>query len=158
MKIGVPKEIKTKENRVSMTPAGVAVLLESGHQVFVEKSAGVGSGINDSEYVKMGAQILDTADEVWAEADMIVKVKEPLDPEFKRMKEGQILFTFLHLAADQKLTQALLGQKIIGVAYETIQLENGSLPLLAPMSAVAGRNRTTAPSSCPSAHLRVSAE
>jgi alanine dehydrogenase len=139
MKIGVPKEIKVKENRVSLTPAGAAVLVENGHQVYVEKGAGEGSGIVDQEYLRTGALILDTPDAVWAEADMIIKVKEPLELEFSRMKEGQILFTFLHLAADQNLTQSLLDQKVIGVAYETIQLENGSLPLLAPMSAVAGR-------------------
>ncbi|RPJ79120.1 MAG: alanine dehydrogenase, partial [Deltaproteobacteria bacterium] len=139
MKIGVPKEIKVKENRVSLTPAGVAALVAGGHQVYVEKGAGEGSGISDPEYVRTGARILQTPDDVWAEADMIIKVKEPLEPEFSLMKEGQILFTFLHLAADQKLTQVLLDRKVIGVAYETIQLENGSLPLLAPMSAVAGR-------------------
>ena len=139
MKIGVPKEIKVKENRVSLTPAGVAALVAGGHQVYVEKGAGEGSGIIDSEYVRTGARIFDTPDDVWAEADMIIKVKEPLEPEFSLMKEGQILFTFLHLAADQKLTQVLLDRKVIGVAYETIQLENGSLPLLSPMSAVAGR-------------------
>ncbi|MBA4366105.1 MAG: alanine dehydrogenase [Desulfobacterium sp.] len=139
MKIGVPKEIKVKENRVSLTPAGVAALVECGHSVYVEKGAGDGSGIIDQEYVRTGARILHTPDAVWAEADLIIKVKEPLEPEFGLMKEGQILFTFLHLAADQKLTQVLLDRKVIGVAYETIQLENGSLPLLAPMSAVAGR-------------------
>jgi len=139
MKIGVPKEIKVKENRVSLTPAGAAVLVEGGHQVYVEKGAGEGSGIIDQEYEKTGAHILSASEAVWAEADMIIKVKEPLEQEYGFMREGQILFTFLHLAADQNLTQALLDQKVIGVAYETIQLENGSLPLLAPMSAVAGR-------------------
>jgi alanine dehydrogenase len=139
MKIGVPKEIKVKENRVSLTPAGVAALVESGHTVYVEKGAGQGSGIMDETYVKTGAVMLNTPEAVWAEADMIIKVKEPLEPELDLMKEGQILFTYLHLAADQKLTQSLLDKKVIGVAYETIQLENGSLPLLAPMSAVAGR-------------------
>jgi alanine dehydrogenase len=139
MKIGIPKEIKTEERRVSLTPAGVAALVENGHTVYVEKNAGVGSGITDQNYIKTGAIILNTADEVWSEADMVVKVKEPLEPEFNRMKEGQILFTYLHLAADEDLTRKLLDRKIVGIAYETIQLENGSLPLLAPMSAVAGR-------------------
>ncbi len=139
MKIGIPKEIKIEERRVSLTPAGVAALVEGGHTVYVEKDAGKGSGIADQEFIKTGAVILDTADEVWSSADMVIKVKEPLEPEFKRMREGQILFTYLHLAADEVLTENLLKRKIVGIAYETIQLDNGSLPLLAPMSAVAGR-------------------
>jgi alanine dehydrogenase len=139
MLIGVPKEIKTRERRVSVTPAGVATFTAHGHKVFVETSAGVGSGITNEEYVKAGAVILDTADQVWKEADMIIKVKEPVEPEFSRMKEGQILFTYLHLAADETLTKKLLDRKIVGIAYETIQLNDGSLPLLAPMSEVAGR-------------------
>ncbi|MFO7558648.1 MAG: alanine dehydrogenase [Desulfobacterales bacterium] len=139
MKIGIPKEIKIEERRVSLIPAGAAALVEGGHTVYVEKDAGKGSGIADQEFVKTGAVILDTADEVWSSADMVIKVKEPLEPEFKRMREGQILFTYLHLAADEVLTENLLKRKIVGIAYETIQLGNGSLPLLAPMSAVAGR-------------------
>ena len=139
MKIGLPKEIKIKENRVALTPSGVNALISHGHTVFVETHAGEGSGFSDDEYMKAGAKILKNADEVWAEADMIVKVKEPLGPEFERMKEGQIIFTYLHLAADEALTRELLDKKIIGVAYETIQLDDGSLPLLAPMSEVAGR-------------------
>lgn len=139
MKVGIPKEIKVQEGRVGITPAGVSALTGKGHRVYVEKAAGAGSGITDADYSKAGATVLDTPDEVWAEADMIIKVKEPLDAEFDRMNEGQILFTYLHLAADEKLTMRLLKKKIIGIAYETIQLADGSLPLLAPMSEVAGR-------------------
>ncbi len=139
MKIGIPKEIKTRENRISLTPAGAAVLTEKGHQVFVEKKAGSGSGFSDTDFTRTGASILNTADNVWAEADMIVKVKEPIGPEFILMKDGQIVFTFLHLAADETLTQTMLDRKVIGIAYETIQHDDGSLPLLAPMSEVAGR-------------------
>jgi len=139
MKIGIPKEIKTRENRISLTPAGAAILTEKGHQVFVEKKAGSGSGFSDTDFIRSGASILHTADEVWATADMIVKVKEPIGPEFIRMKNGQIVFTFLHLAADKILTQTMLDNKVIGIAYETIQHDDGSLPLLAPMSEVAGR-------------------
>lgn len=139
MKIGLPKEIKIKENRVALTPSGVNNLIYHGHTVFVEAHAGEGSGFSDDEYRKAGAKILKNADDVWADADMIVKVKEPLGPEFERMKEGQIIFTYLHLAADEALTRELLTRKIIGVAYETIQLDDGSLPLLSPMSEVAGR-------------------
>lgn len=139
MNIGIPKEIKNREGRVSMTPAGVALLSEHGHRVYVEKSAGAGSGIHDDEYQKAGAVLLDSADDVWEIADMIVKVKEPVEPEFSRMREGQILFTYLHLAADKVLLQKLLEKKVIGIAYETIQTADGSLPLLAPMSEVAGR-------------------
>jgi alanine dehydrogenase len=139
MKIGIPKEIKPAENRVSATPSGVRALTAEGHQVFVESNAGVGSGFTDQVYVDSGAVILPTADEVWGEAEMIIKVKEPIDPEFDRMKPGQILFTYLHLAADRELTQKLLDRKVVGVAYETVQLNDGTLPLLAPMSEVAGR-------------------
>lgn len=139
MKIGVPKEIKNSEGRVAMTPAGVAHLSGHGHEVYVEKSAGAGSGIRDEEYRKAGAAIFDSADDVWECADMIVKVKEPVGPEFDRMREGQILFTYLHLAADKTLMLKLLDRKVIGIAYETIQAADGSLPLLAPMSEVAGR-------------------
>ncbi|MEJ5361614.1 MAG: alanine dehydrogenase [Spirochaetota bacterium] len=139
MKIGLPKEIKVKENRVALTPSGVNALISHGHTVFVEQNAGIGSGFENEEYERAGAKILKKADDVWAEADMIIKVKEPLEPEFERMREGQIIFTYLHLAADEGLTRELLDKKIIGVAYETIQLEDGSLPLLAPMSEVAGR-------------------
>src|SRR5581483_4462393 len=139
MIVGLPKEIKDNEFRVGLGPAGVKALTDAGNTVYVEKSAGEGSGIADEEYVGAGANILDTADEVWAKADMIVKVKEPIAPEFPRMREGQTLFTYLHLAPDPKLTQELLNRKVTGIAYETITNEEGHLPLLTPMSEVAGR-------------------
>ena len=139
MIIGVPKEIKNNENRVAITPAGVEALIKEGHQVIIEKSAGVGSGISDSDYQEVGAKILETNKEVFAEADMIMKVKEPLPEEYDLLKEGQILFTYLHLAAEEKLTKALMDKKVVAIAYETVQLGDGSLPLLTPMSEVAGR-------------------
>lgn len=139
MKIGIPKEIKAQENRVAAIPSGVMSFVNAGHQVLVEKNAGAGSGFTDEEYVKAGAQILDTAKEVYETADMIYKVKEPLESEYGYLREGQILFTYLHLAPDQAQTQALLDAKVTGIAYETVQLENGSLPLLSPMSEIAGR-------------------
>ncbi|HDP80845.1 MAG TPA: alanine dehydrogenase [Spirochaetes bacterium] len=139
MKIGIPKEIKNREGRVSLTPAGAVQLRAHGHDVCVERSAGIGSGFADEEYIRAGAEIISTADEVWETAEMIIKVKEPVEPEFDRMKEGQVLFTYLHLAADEELTKKLLARKVIGIAYETIQPADGSLPLLAPMSEVAGR-------------------
>ena len=138
MLIGVPKEIKDNENRVAITPAGVHAFTLTGHQVVVEKSAGEGSGITDEEYAKAGAQILDSAADVW-NADMIIRVKEPLAAEYDHFKSGQILFTYLHLANEPELTKALMEKNVVGVAYETIQLDNGSLPLLVPMSEVAGR-------------------
>jgi alanine dehydrogenase len=139
VKVGIPREIKTEEQRVSIVPAGVSAFVSHGHEVFVEREAGTGSGISDEEYRMAGAKIVDRADLLWRESDMIMKVKEPLNPEFDWMREGQIIFTFFHLAADEDLTRRLLERKIIGIAYETIQLEDGSLPLLAPMSEVAGR-------------------
>ncbi len=139
MKIGIPKEIKTREGRVALTPAGVMALVERGHRVLVEKAAGNGSGIIDEQFERAGGAIMDTPEEVWDNADMILKVKEPVESEFKYLHEGQLLFTYLHLAANENLTRELMERKIIGIAYETIQLEDGSLPLLAPMSAVAGR-------------------
>lgn len=139
MIIGVPKEIKNNENRVAITPAGVEALIKEGHQVIIEKSAGVGSGISDSDYQQAGAKILETNKEVFAEADMIMKVKEPLPEEYNLLREGQILFTYLHLAAEEKLTKTLMDKKVIAIAYETVQLDDGSLPLLTPMSEVAGR-------------------
>jgi alanine dehydrogenase len=142
MIIGVPKEIKNKENRVSMVIAGVRALTGAGHKVLVQSTAGLGAGITDQEYIAAGATILDTAKEVFAKADMIVKVKEPLPEEYELLREGQILYTYLHLAADERLTKALLERKIVGIAYETIQPADKSLPLLAPMSAVAGRMAT----------------
>jgi alanine dehydrogenase len=137
--VGLPKEIKDNEYRVGLTPAGVRALTDAGHQAVVEKSAGEGSGFEDSLYQKAGAQMLGSADEVWATGEMIVKVKEPVDPEYDRMREGQLLFTYLHLAPDQKLTEELLRRKVTGIAYETITDRRGGLPLLTPMSEVAGR-------------------
>ena len=142
MIVGVPKEIKNKENRVSMVVAGVRALNHAGHQVLVQAGAGIGAGITDQEYQGAGATIVETAKEVFSKADMIVKVKEPLPEEYELLREGQILYTYLHLAADERLTKALLDRKIIGIAYETIQPADKSLPLLAPMSAVAGRMAT----------------
>ncbi|HKQ75433.1 MAG TPA: alanine dehydrogenase [Blastocatellia bacterium] len=139
MIIGLPKEIKDNEYRVGLTPAGVKTLSDYGHTVLVETKAGEGSGISDEEYSAATGRIVETADEVWQRSEMIVKVKEPVGPEYKRMREGQILFTYLHLAPDQKLTQAMLKSKITGVAYETITNDEGHLPLLTPMSEVAGR-------------------
>jgi len=139
MIIGLPKEIKDNEYRVGLTPAGVKTLSDYGHTVLVETNAGEGSGISDEEYIGANGRIVETADQVWQRAEMIVKVKEPVGPEYKRMREGQILFTYLHLAPDQKLTQAMLESKITGVAYETITNDEGHLPLLTPMSEVAGR-------------------
>lgn len=139
MIIGVPKEIKNNENRVALTPAGVSELIKHGHQVLVERDAGLGSGITNQDYEKAGADLITTAKEVYDGADLIVKVKEPLPKEYDLLKVGQTLFTYLHLAANPELTQVLLDKKITGIAYETVQLEDGSLPLLRPMSEVAGR-------------------
>jgi len=137
--VGLPKEIKDNEYRVGLTPAGVRALTDAGHQVSVERSAGEGSGFEDDLYQRAGGQILDSADDVWAEAEMIVKVKEPVAPEYDRMREGQLLFTYLHLAPDRELTRELLERKVTGIAYETITDRRGGLPLLTPMSEVAGR-------------------
>jgi alanine dehydrogenase len=137
--VGLPKEIKDNEYRVGLTPAGARALTDAGHRVVVERSAGEGSGFEDSLYEKAGATLIDSADDVWAEAEMIVKVKEPIEPEYPRMKEGLLLFTYLHLAPDPKQTQALLEHKVTGIAYETITDRRGTLPLLTPMSEVAGR-------------------
>ncbi len=138
MRIGVPKEVKNNEYRVAITPIGVHELVAHGHDVYVEKDAGVGSQIDDEEYVASGATIVDTADDAWGEAEMVLKVKEPIAEEYDRMREGQVLFTYLHLAADKPLTEELTGRKVTGIAYETVQLPSGSLPLLYPMSEVAG--------------------
>jgi alanine dehydrogenase len=137
--VGLPKEIKDNEYRVGLTPAGVRALTDAGHKVVVEKSAGDGSGFEDNLYQRAGAQIIESADDVWAQANMIVKVKEPIQPEYHRMREGQMLFTYLHLAPDKKLTDELLVRKVTGIAYETITDRRGGLPLLTPMSEVAGR-------------------
>jgi len=138
MIIGVPKEIKNNENRVAITPAGVATLVQAGHQVLVETEAGLGSGFTNEEYISEGAKIVETAGEAWA-ADMVMKVKEPLAEEFQYFREGLVLFTYLHLAPEAALTKALVEKKVTAIAYETIQLDNGALPLLMPMSEVAGR-------------------
>ncbi len=139
MKIGLPKEIKDNEYRVGLTPAGVQALSDAGHELFVQKTAGEGSGFSDEQYVNAGAKMLDTADDVWKTGDMIVKVKEPVAPEYPRMRENQLLFTYLHLAPELELTKQLLDRKVTGVAYETITDKKGTLPLLTPMSEVAGR-------------------
>lgn len=139
MKVGLPKEIKDNEYRVGLTPAGVRALTDAGHSVVVEKNAGAGSGFEDTLYIRAGATMLDTADDVWGEGDMIVKVKEPIAPEYPRMRENQLLFTYLHLAPERELTKQLLERKVTGVAYETITDKQGRLPLLTPMSEVAGR-------------------
>ncbi len=139
MIVGVPKEIKTHEYRVSVVPGGVEELVRRGHQVLVEAQAGVGSGIHDGEYREAGAKIVDSREQVFGEADMIVKVKEPLAEEWPLMREGQVMFTYLHLAADRKLTDGVLATKSVAIAYETITDLNGHLPLLTPMSEVAGR-------------------
>ena len=137
--VGLPKEIKDNEYRVGLVPAGVRALTDAGHTVLVERGAGEGSGFEDALYERAGAKILDSADDVWAEAEMIVKVKEPIAPEYGRMREGQILFTYLHLAPDRELTRQLLERRVTGIAYETITARHGHLPLLTPMSEVAGR-------------------
>ncbi|NGQ95187.1 alanine dehydrogenase [Brevibacillus sp. SYP-B805] len=138
MIVGVPKEIKNNENRVAITPAGVAALVQNGHKVRIETNAGLGSGFTDAEYAAEGAEIVPTAADAWA-ADMVMKVKEPLPSEYGYFREGLILFTYLHLAPEPELTRALMEKKVVAIAYETIQLDNGALPLLSPMSEVAGR-------------------
>ncbi len=139
MIVGLPKEIKDNEYRVGMTPAGVRALCDAGHTVVVETEAGHGSGFENELYERAGATMLPNADDVWAQAEMIVKVKEPIAPEYPRMREGQLLFTYLHLAPDFELTKQLLERKVTGIAYETITDRRGTLPLLTPMSEVAGR-------------------
>ena len=141
MKIGVPKEVKNHEYRVAITPVGAHELVEHGHEVYVERGAGLGSQIPDEEYVAAGAQIVDSAeaaDEVWGTAEMVLKVKEPVAEEYHRLREGLTLFTYLHLAADKPLTEELIERKVTAIAYETVQLPSGGLPLLYPMSEVAG--------------------
>ncbi|PGA07017.1 alanine dehydrogenase [Bacillus toyonensis] len=138
MRIGIPTEIKNNENRVAMTPAGAVHLVQNGHEVFVQKGAGLGSGFTDEEYVQAGAKLVETAEEAWNQ-DMVMKVKEPVTSEYGNFREGLILFTYLHLAPEPELTKALIDNKVVSIAYETVQLDNRSLPLLAPMSEVAGR-------------------
>ncbi|QSO54378.1 alanine dehydrogenase [Alicyclobacillus curvatus] len=139
MKVGIPKELKDNENRVAITPAGVHALVEAGHQVFIETSAGVGSGFDDESYQQFGAEISSSAEDVWATADLVLKVKEPLPSEYGYFRSDLTLFTYLHLAPEPELTQALLDSGITAIAYETVQLPDRSLPLLTPMSEVAGR-------------------
>jgi len=139
MHVGIPKEVKNNEYRVAITPSGVHELVRNGHEVCVETGAGIGSSIMDDEYVRAGAKILDTAADVWATGDLILKVKEPIASEYPMMREGQTLFTYLHLAANQPLTEELVKRKVTGIAYETVELPDHQLPLLAPMSEVAGR-------------------
>ncbi len=139
MRVGIPREVKNHEYRVAITPAGVKELTSAGHFVYVEQGAGAGSSIPDADYMAAGAKTLESADDVWAEADLVLKVKEPVEEEYHRLRSGQVLFTYLHLAASRPCTDALLSSGITAVAYETVQLPDGSLPLLAPMSEVAGR-------------------
>lgn len=142
MIIGVPKEIKNNENRVGMTPAGVTELVKRGHTVYVQSTAGANSGFSDDDYIAAGAQTLPTIDQVYAIADMIVKVKEPIAPEYKLIKKGQVLFTYFHFGADRTLTEAMIASGGVCIAYETVEKEDHSLPLLTPMSEVAGRMAT----------------
>jgi len=139
VKVGIPTEVKNHEYRVAITPAGVNELVRHGHEVYVQQGAGIGSSITDEEFVAAGASILGTADDVWGTGDLILKVKEPIAEEYHRMRSGQTLFTYLHLAASKECTDALLQQGVTGIAYETVELPDRSLPLLAPMSEVAGR-------------------
>ncbi|MDN5302992.1 MAG: alanine dehydrogenase, partial [Thermoanaerobacteraceae bacterium] len=139
MIVGVPKEIKAQENRVAMTPAGVDAMVEAGHKVLIEKGAGEGAGFPDENYKAVGAEIVDDATDVWGRSDMIIKVKEPLPSEYKYFKPGLILFTYLHLAPEPELTRALMDNKVVSIAYETVQRADRSLPLLTPMSEIAGR-------------------
>ena len=139
MRVGIPTEVKADENRVAITPAGVAAFRTNGHDVVVQAGAGRGSAIPDGAFERAGATIVGLAGEVWAQADLILKVKEPLEPELELMRAGQVLFTYLHLAASKPLTGRLLDRRIVGIAYETVQLADGTLPLLVPMSEVAGR-------------------
>ncbi|AGK53474.1 alanine dehydrogenase [Bacillus sp. 1NLA3E] len=138
MIIGIPKEIKNNENRVGITPAGVTDFVKNGHEIWIESGAGLGSGFTDQDFTKAGATIVHSAQEAWSQ-NMVMKVKEPLPSEYQYFREGLILFTYLHLAPEPELTEALVKNKVIAIAYETIQLQNGSLPLLTPMSEVAGR-------------------
>jgi len=139
MIIGVPKEIKTHENRVALLPGGVTKMKRNGHDVLIEKGAGQGSGFRDEQYKEAGAEIMDDVDELWEKAEMIMKVKEPIEVEYDRMKEGQIIFTYFHFAASRELTEAVQESGAVAIAYETVENEDGSLPLLIPMSEVAGR-------------------
>jgi alanine dehydrogenase len=152
MIIGVPKEIKNRENRVAAVPGGVKILTDAGHKVFIEQGAGLGAGIPDEKYVAAGAKILPTAKDVWTQAEMIMKVKEPIAQEYQFLRDGQIVYTYLHLAAAQELGHELVKRKVTGIAYETIELDNGSLPLLTPMSEVAGRMSVQVGAQCLQKH------
>ncbi len=152
MIIGVPKEIKNRENRVSMVPGGVQLLTERGHKVLVQKGAGVGAGIPDEKYVAAGAVMVDSAAKAWNDAEMVIKVKEPLKEEYQHLRPGLILYTYLHLAAEPDLAAELVKKKVTGVAYETIELENKTLPLLTPMSEVAGRMAVQVGAQCLQKH------
>jgi len=152
MIIGVPKEVKNRENRVAVVPGGVKLLVDAGHTVYIEKGAGVGAGIEDEAFQSSGAKMLETAADVWASSDMIMKVKEPIESEFAHMKSGQILYTYLHLAAARELGHELVKRNVTAIAYETIQLANGSLPLLTPMSEVAGRMSVQVGAQCLQKH------
>ncbi len=138
MRVGIPKEVKVHEYRVAVTPVGVHELVAHGHEVYVQSGAGIGSSIDDAEYAAAGAKLLESADEVWGNADLVLKVKEPIAEEYHRLRDGLVLFTYLHLAADKTLTEELLRSGTTGIAYETVQLPSGGLPLLYPMSEVAG--------------------
>ncbi|HUL70503.1 MAG TPA: alanine dehydrogenase [Gemmatimonadales bacterium] len=139
MIIGVPKEIKTAENRVALVPAGAEAFAAAGHKVYLEQGAGLGSGFTDDAYIAVGAEIVPTAEEIWARTEMIMKVKEPIEPEWPRMRKGQVIYTYFHFAASEALTRAVIGSGAVAIAYETVQLSTGELPLLTPMSEVAGR-------------------
>jgi alanine dehydrogenase len=139
MIVGVPREIKAEENRVALVPAGAEALVANGHEVLIEASAGEGSGFTDDAYASVGAKIIADVEDVWATAEMIVKVKEPIEPEYARMREDQVLFTYFHFAADERLTQEVIDSRAVAIAYETVELPSGELPLLTPMSEVAGR-------------------
>jgi alanine dehydrogenase len=152
MLIGVPKEIKNRENRVGVVPGGVAQLIAAGHKVIIQKGAGLGAGIPDEKFLAAGAKIVDTKEDVWGQADMVMKVKEPIEPEYKLMRDGQILYTYLHLAAVPELARELVNRKVSAIAYETIELANSSLPLLTPMSEVAGRMAVQVGAQCLQKH------
>ncbi|MFP3903040.1 MAG: alanine dehydrogenase [Armatimonadota bacterium] len=154
MIIGVPREIKDGENRVAVTPAGVHTLVGDGHDVLVQTGAGEGSGIGDDEYTETGGTIVETAEETYRRSDMVMKVKEPLPGEYELLQPGQILFTYLHLASSRELTEALMEADIYGVAYETVQADNDTLPLLRPMSEVAGKMATQVGAQCLEKHVR----
>jgi alanine dehydrogenase len=152
MIVGVPKEIKDRENRVGVVPGGVAQLISAGHKVLIQKGAGVGAGIPDDKFIAVGAEIVNTKEDIWSRADMVMKVKEPIKDEYPLMRDGQILYTYLHLAAVPELAKELVARKVSAVAYETIELPNGSLPLLTPMSEVAGRMAVQVGAQCLQKH------